>query len=113
MTLSRDNEFEDVEMTVGSVLDALGPEEGKNFLAVMDMVQAIMEDPQSMAGSSALVLAAKLAAYRTKMGVLAQLYKTKDKSIQSRRRKDVIFTMYNALEENINTLKLLGRIERL
>lgn len=107
------SDYQDVEMTQESVLEALGQKEGANFLAVMDMVQAIMDDPQSMAGSSALVLAAKLAAYRTKMGVFAQLYKTQDKSIKYRRRKDILFTMYNALEENINTLKLLGRIERL
>jgi len=102
----------DVEVTLETAVDALGPEEGENFMQVMGVVQNIMDDPQSMFGSQALILAAKLAAYRTKMGVLSQLYKTMDKSIINRRRKDIIFTMYNALEENINTLKLLGRIER-
>ena len=103
---------ENVEITYEAVIEALGTKEGESFIEIMEIVDEIIENPQSIAGNAALIMAAKLAAYRTKMGVLAQLYKTIDsKSIATRRRKDIIFKMYSSLEENINTLKLLGRIE--
>jgi len=60
---------------------------------------------------SILIHAAKLAALRTKLGARAQYYKTSEKSILQRRRKDLLMLMFTALEENINTLKLLGKIE--
>jgi len=102
----------DMEITREDVLDVLGREEGQRFIDVMDIVDDIIENPQSLVGNTALLMAAKLAAFRTKIGTYAQLYKTIDaKSIETRRRKDIMFTMYASLEENINTLKLLGRIE--
>lgn len=86
-------------------------EERDDFLEVMELVQDIIDNPHRQAGNPALTTAAKLASFRTKLGVQAQLYKTGPKTVENRRRKDVLLTLYNALEENINTLKLLGKVE--
>lgn len=99
------------EVDLDEVAGALSSEEYIEFSACMEIVQKILDRPGAMMGSEALVAAAKLAALRTKLGARAQYYKTSDKSIIQRRRKDLLMVMFVALEENINTLKLLGRIE--
>jgi len=101
-----------VEVDLDEVAGALSSEEYQEFSACMDIVQKILDRPNAMMGSEALVAAAKLAALRTKIGARAQYYKTSDKSVIQRRRKDLLMVMFTALEENINTLKLLGRTER-
>lgn len=113
MTISsaRDMSEGNVEVNLDEVAGALSSEEYQEFTACMDIVQKILDRPNAMMGSEALVAAAKLAALRTKIGARAQYYKTSDKSIIQRRRKDLLMVMFTALEENINTLKLLGRVE--
>lgn len=113
MTISRLREFEgsNIEVDLDEVAGALSAEEYAEFSSCMEIVQRILDRPQAMMGSEALVAAAKLAALRTKLGARAQYYKTSDKSILQRRRKDLLMLMFTALEENINTLKLLGKIE--
>ncbi len=113
MTISsaRDMSEGNVEVNLDEVAGALSSEEYKEFSDCMDIVQKILDRPNAMMGSEALVAAAKLAALRTKIGARAQYYKTTDKSIIQRRRKDLLMVMFTALEENINTLKLLGRVE--
>lgn len=100
-----------VEVDLDEIAGALSAEEFAEFSVCMEIVQRILDRPQAMMGSEALVAAAKLAALRTKLGARAQYYKTSDKSIIQRRRKDLLMLMFTALEENINTLKLLGKIE--
>jgi hypothetical protein len=113
MTISSAREMSEgnVEVNLDEVAGALSSEEYVEFSACMDIVQKILDRPNAMMGSEALVAAAKLAALRTKIGARAQYYKTTDKSIIQRRRKDLLMVMFTALEENINTLKLLGRVE--
>jgi hypothetical protein len=101
----------DVEITLDEVAGCLSKEEFTEFEKAMAVVQDILDNPSSYVGSRALVEAARLAAIRTKIGVRAQYYKVAEKSMIQRRRKDLLLTMFSALEENINTLKLLGRIE--
>lgn len=105
----------DTEITMEDVLDCLGKEEYPEFEKVMTMCQDILENPTKMVGSQALVAAAVLASLRTKIGLRGQYYKTaKGDAAETRifrRRKDLLLTMYAALEENINTLKALGRVE--
>lgn len=102
----------DTELTVEEISDVLGPKEAEEFLAVMRHVMDIIEHPESIVGDKSLILAAQLAGYRTVIGVRAQVYKTAEKSLTQRRRKDLMLTLFSALEENINTLKLLGRMQR-
>jgi hypothetical protein len=101
----------DVEVTLEEIAGCLSKEEFVEFTQAMAVVQDILDDPSRYVGSRALVEAARLAAIRTKIGARAQYYKVAEKSITQRRRKDLMLTMFAALEENINTLKLLGRIE--
>jgi len=100
----------DQSVTVEQIVNSMGPE-ANDFLKVLSVVNAIVERPEDFHGAKALLEASRLAAYRTRIGVHAQHYKTAEKSIENRRRKDVMLTLYNALEENINTLKLMGRID--
>lgn len=113
MTISRVREVEEgnVEVDLNEIAGALSAEEYREFSDCMSIVQRILDQPHAMMGSEALVAAAKLAALRTKLGARAQYYKTSEKSILQRRRKDLLMLMFTALEENINTLKLLGRVE--
>lgn len=113
MTIARNRSVEEgnVEVDLDEVMGALSSQEYQEFELCMEIVQKILDRPNAMMGSEALVAAAKLAALRTKIGARAQYYKTTDKSIIQRRRKDLLMTMFTALEENINTLKLLGRVE--
>jgi hypothetical protein len=100
-----------VEVTLDEIAGCLSSEEFTEFSRAMAVVQDILDNPSTYVGSRALVEAARLAAIRTKIGARAQYYKVAEKSIIQRRRKDLMLTMFSALEENINTLKLLGRIE--
>lgn len=101
----------DTHVTLEEIFEALDRDEYDEFISAMSVVEDIIENPSKYVGSQALVAAAKLAALRTRIGLRGQYYKTSDKSIIQRRRKDLLLTMFSALEENINTLKLLGRIE--
>lgn len=101
----------DVEVSFDEVLDCLGEEEAGEFADIMKRVQYIIDNPSSISGLRALHTANQLAALRTKIGMRAQFYKTEKPTQTVKRRKNLLLTMYNALEENINTLKLLGRID--
>lgn len=112
MTMSSERMSEgNVEVELDEIVGVLSSEEYSEFKNCMEIVQRILDKPNALMGSEALVAAAKLAALRTKLGVRAQYYKTSEKSIMQRRRKDLLMLMFTALEENINTLKLLGRVE--
>ena len=102
------------EVTLEDVVDCLGQEEGEEFFEVLKQVQRIIENPESIQGLRAIHMASRLAAFRLKIGLRAQHYKayySQDKSMTTKRRKYLTETMYHALVENINTLKLLGRID--
>jgi len=101
----------DTHVTLEEIFEVLDREEYDEFITAMSVVEDIIENPSKYVGAQALVSAAKLAALRTKIGLRGQYYKTTEKSIIQRRRKDLLLTMFVALEENIMTLKLLGRTE--
>lgn len=99
----------DAVMTIEAIRDAMG-EEAEEFLRAIEIVNMIIASPDSFAGKRAATEAARLAGLRTIIGVKAQYYKTADRSIKNTKRKNVLMTMYQALEENINTLKLLSKM---
>ena len=101
----------DAVMTLDIIKDAMG-DDGDEFIKVLRIVNDIIENPDNYHGAMALRYATLLAAYRTKISLKAQFYKTAtDKSLLNRRRKDILMSMYASLEENINCLKLMGRID--
>lgn len=99
----------DAIVTMDAITDAMG-KEGKEFLEVMQIVNMIVADPSAFSAKRAAQEAGRLAGLRTIIGVKAQYYKTAERSIANTKRKNVLLTLYNALEENINTMKLLSRI---
>ena len=102
---------QDIEVSFDEVLEALGEEEAEEFTDAMKKIQYIIDNPTTVTGIKALHGANQLAALRTKLGLRAQYYKTQKPTVTVKRRKNLLLTMYSALEENINTLKLLGRVE--
>lgn len=100
--------------TVEQIANALG-DDAEEFVACMKMVEAIIANPGDYMGIRAGLEAARLAAYRTKIGMKAQMYKSASVGSQNahlRPRKDVLMCLYEALLENINTLKGLAKYER-
>lgn len=87
---------------------------GDTFIRVVTIAQDIIDNPTEYHGQQASMTAVKLAAYRTKIGTLASYYKIKTpetKRPSDRLTKDALLTMYNSLEELINTLKIQARQE--
>jgi hypothetical protein len=104
----------DMTLTYGDVVEIFGEgtEAGRDFLATMTEVNAMIENPEKFAGPRGLILAVKLAGLKTRIGAYANMLKTnQDKSILTRRRKDLLLSMERNLEENINALKLAGRLD--
>lgn len=98
--------------TVDEIAKVLG-EDADEFIACMRLVDAIIENPGVYTGVKAGLEASRLAAYRTRIGAKAQMYKSAAVgNADLRKRKDVLMTMYDSLLENINTLKGLARYER-
>jgi hypothetical protein len=100
----------DVVMTVELIKEAMG-DEAEEFLQAMEVIDAIIANPNAFHGRKAAVEANRLAALRTKIGVKAQYYKTANKTLPNAKKRNVLMTMFTALEENINTLKILAKIE--
>lgn len=102
------------KFSVEDISIALG-DDAEEFIAVMRVVSDIIENPHDYTGIRAGIEATKLAAYRTKIGMKAQMYKSASVGSQNahlRPRKDVLMCLYEALLENINTLKGLAKYER-
>lgn len=100
------------EFTVDEIASALG-RDSEEFLKCMALVEAIIDDPASYTGVRAGITATQLAGLRTKIGAKAQMYKSASVgNPELRKRKDVLMTMYDALLENINTLKGMAKYER-
>lgn len=86
-------------------------DKAEEFLECMRIVQDIIDHPDSYVGLQALKYANILAGYRTMMIIKSQAFKRKS-SIMSEQDKfvnDVWKTMYEALVENINVLKIIGK----
>jgi len=81
------------------------------FIECMRIVQDIAERPEYYVGGQAIKYANQLASFRTIMIVKSQMYKRKS-SIMGEEDKftnDIWKTMYEALAENINVLKLSAK----
>lgn len=100
----------DQQFSAEEIVKVMG-NDAEEFLSCMATVEAIISDPRAYTGAQAIVEANRLAALRTKIGIKSQMYKTAEKSLIQRQRKDIFFTLYHSLEENINCLKLLGKYE--
>lgn len=102
----------DPEFTVEQIAEALG-RDADEFLACMEVVQAMIDNPHQYTGVRAGIEATRLAALRTKIGMKAQMYKSASVGNPDlRKRKDVLMTMYDGLVENINCLKAMAKYER-
>lgn len=81
------------------------------FIECIKIVEDIIENPDHYLGVQAIKYANILAAYRTTMIVKSQMFKRRS-AIMSEQDKfvnDIWKTMYEALTENINTLKLAAK----
>jgi hypothetical protein len=84
-------------------------DKAEEFIECMRIIQDIIDHPDTYVGAQAAKYANILAAYRTMMIVKSQAFKRKS-SIMSEEDKlvnDVWKTMYEALSENINVLKII------
>jgi len=100
----------DIVVDVDYIRDAMG-DEAEEFIAVMRVVGDIIENPNDYLGMQASKCATILAAYRTQMIVKSQAYKRRSSRMTEtdKLRNDIWKTLYQALEENINTLKLSAK----
>lgn len=93
------------------MLGELMGDKAHEFIECMRIVQDIIENPDHYVGGQAMRYANMLAAYRTTMIIKSQIYKRKS-SIMSEQDKfvnDIWKTMYEALSENINVLKITAK----
>ena len=98
--------FVDVEFIAQNMGDR-----SAEFIECMKLVQDIIDNPNHYVGAQAIKYANLLAAYRTQMIIKSQAFKRKS-SLMSESDKlvnDIWKTMYEALQENINTLKLSAK----
>ena len=100
----------DIVVDTDYIRDAMGSE-AEEFIEVMRIVGDIIENPNHYLGIQASKCATILAAYRTQMIVKSQAYKRRSSRMTEtdKLRNDIWKTLYQALEENINTLKLSAK----
>jgi hypothetical protein len=81
------------------------------FIECMRIVQDIIDNPDHYVGMQAIKYANVLAAYRTQMIVKSQAFKRRSSlmSEQDKLVNDIWKTMYEALTENINSLKISSK----
>jgi hypothetical protein len=86
-------------------------DKGGEFLECMRIVEDIINNPQDYVGGQALKYANQLAAFRTAMIIKSQVYKRKSQvmSEEDKFTNDIWKTMYEALSENINVLKIAAK----
>lgn len=100
----------DIVVDIEYLTVAMG-DQAYEFIEVMRIVEDIIEKPNDYLGMQSSKYAALLAAYRTQMIVKSQAYKRRSSQMTEtdKLRNDMWKTLYQALEENINTLKLCAR----
>ena len=100
----------DIVVDIEYLTVAMG-DQAYEFIEVMRIVEDIIEKPNAYLGMQSSKYAALLAAYRTQMIVKSQAYKRRSSQMTEtdKLRNDMWKTLYQALEENINTLKLCAR----
>ena len=86
-------------------------DKAEEFIECMRIIQDIIENPDHYIGMQAIKYANILAAYRTLMIVKSQTFKRKSAIMEDQDKfvNDIWKTMYEALTENINALKLAAK----
>ncbi len=84
----------------------------KEFIECMGIVQDIIDNPNHYVGLQAIKYANLLAAYRTQMIIKSQAFKRRSSMMTEEDKivNDIWKTMYEALAENINVLKLASKV---
>lgn len=100
----------DIIVDVSFIANNMG-DRSKEFLECMRIVQDIIDNPNHYHGIQAIKYANILAAYRTQMIIKSQAFKRRSTmmSEQDKLVNDIWKTMYEALSENINVLKISAR----
>lgn len=100
----------DFYISVEQISQMMGDKNGE-FVECMRVVQDIIDNPADYVGYQAMLYANKLAAYRTMMIIKSQMYKRRSQlmSEEDKLVNDIWKTMYEALAENINVLKITAR----
>jgi hypothetical protein len=86
-------------------------DKAEEFIQCMRIVQDIIERPEHYVGMQAIRYANILASYRTLMIVKSQAFKRRSTIMNEQDKfvNDIWKTMYEALGENINALKLAAK----
>lgn len=86
-------------------------DKAEEFIQCMRIVQDIIERPEHYVGMQAIRYANILASYRTLMIVKSQAFKRRSTMMNEQDKfvNDIWKTMYEALGENINVLKLAAK----
>lgn len=84
----------------------------EEFIECMRIIEDIVDHPEHYVGMQAIKYLNKLSGYRTIMIVKSQAFKRKSTlmSEQDKFVNDVWKTMYEALLENINALKIAAKV---
>jgi len=98
-----------LDLTEDEIYEVMGIDASR-FIDTLVLVEDMINHPDDYTGQKAILEAIRLSAYRTKIGTVGNWLKSQDKSILVRRKKDLLLSMEKNLEENINCLKLAGRI---
>jgi hypothetical protein len=86
-------------------------DKAEEFIECIRIVEDIIQNPDHYLGGQAVKYANILAAYRTLMIIKSQAFKRKSSVMNDQDKfvNDIWKTMYEALGENINALKLAAK----
>lgn len=101
----------DILVDIDFIAENMG-DKSKEFIECMKIVQDIIENPNDYVGGQAVKYANMLAAYRTQMIIKSQAFKRRSSLMNENDKlvNDIWKTMYEALGENINVLKIAARV---
>lgn len=102
----------DIVVDVDFIATAMG-DRSVEFIECMRIVQDIIDNPNHYVGGQAVKYANILSAYRTQMIIKSQAFKRRSTmmSEQDKLVNDIWKTMYEALSENINVLKIAAKVQ--
>ena len=100
----------DIIVDVDFIANNMG-DRSQEFIECMRIVQDIIDNPQDYYGIQAIKYANILAAYRTQMIIKSQAFKRRSTMMSEHDKltNDIWKTMYEALAENINVLKIAAK----
>jgi len=84
----------------------------EEFIECIKIIEDIIDHPEHYVGMQAIKYLNKLSGYRTMMIIKSQAFKRKSSSMSEQDKfvNDVWKTMYEALLENINALKIAAKV---